>query len=166
MSKWIVIISLALFSLNCRQANGKELTRISMDSIADTVGFRANGSLRLLATRGFEFTISDGSKTQKVVGKGFDKKDIIKCKFSANCERIVAITSPLNISYKYHLSAPQGDRETVVVFTDSLLQLDISQCQSVRNLLCREYQLTELDVTHNPDLEQLDCSENRRARMY
>lgn len=170
MSKWIVIISLALFSLNCRQANGKELTRVSMDSIADMVGFRANGSLRLLATRGFEFTISDGSKTQKVVGKGFDKKDIIKCKFSANRERIVAITgpirnllftSPLNISYKYHLSAPQGDRETVVVFTDSLLQLDISQCQSVRNLLCREYQLTELDVTHNPDLEQLDCSENR-----
>ena len=94
MSKWIVIISLALFSLNCRQANGKELTRVSMDSIADTVGFRANGSLRLLATRGFEFTISDGSKTQKVVGKGFDKKDIIKCKFSANCERIVAITGP------------------------------------------------------------------------
>ncbi len=45
-----------------------------MDSIADMVGFRANGSLRLLATRGFEFTISDGSKTQKVVGKGFDKK--------------------------------------------------------------------------------------------
>ena len=84
MSKWIVIISLALFSLNCRQANGKELTRVSMDSIADMVGFRANGSLRLLATRGFEFTISDGSKTQKVVGKGFDKKDIIKCKFSAN----------------------------------------------------------------------------------
>lgn len=82
MSKWIVIISLTLFSLNCRQANGKELTRVSMDSIADTVGFRANGSLRLLATRGFEFTISDGSKTQKVVGKGFDKKDIIKCKFS------------------------------------------------------------------------------------
>ena len=70
MSKWIVIISLALFSLNCRQANGKELTRVSMDSIADMVGFRANGSLRLLATRGFEFTISDGSKTQKVTMQG------------------------------------------------------------------------------------------------
>lgn len=65
MSKWIVIISLALFSLNCRQANGKELTRVSMDSIADTVGFRANGSLRLLATRGFEFTISGREQNAK-----------------------------------------------------------------------------------------------------
>lgn len=98
------------------------------------------------------------------------KRTLSNANFPQIAERIVAITgpirnllftSPLNISYKYHLSAPQGDRETVVVFTDSLLQLDISQCQSVRNLLCREYQLTELDVTHNPDLEQLDCSENR-----
>lgn len=149
--------------LVCNQLNDKNKTA---EAVADTTTFKIKGSLYLMATPGFEFIVSDGNRTDKMTGKGFAAGDSIKYEFPADKERTVTIigavgnllfASSSNTSYKYHLRE-QGRRKTVVLFADDLLRLDISRNKSLRNVLCRECALTELNVTHNQDLEKLDCS--------
>lgn len=153
--------------LVCSQLNDKNK---AIDIVSDTITIKTKGFLSLLATPGFEFIVSDGNKTEKIVGKGFTAGDSIKYKLSSDEEGTVSIIGSVGnllfasatnkSSYMYHLRK-QGRRKTIVVFVDNLLQLDISKNKSLRHVLCRECQLTELDVTHNQDLEELDCSQNR-----
>ena len=175
MNKWIVTFLLAVFSLSSTHAH--ELSSAaSTDEVADTIAFKANGPMSFLISPDFEIKVSDGERTQVIKGKGFEKKDAIQCKFPATKEQTVTITGPVrnllftpitggSISYKYHLSMPEGKSETVAIFVDGLSQLDISRCQSVRDVLCRGHKLTALDVSHNPGLEQLDCSANRLTSL-
>lgn len=151
----------------CNQLNDKDKTA---NTVADTITFKIKSSLYLMATPGFEFIVSDGSRTEKKTGKGFAAGDSIKYEFSTNEERTVTIIGAVgnllfasatnNLSYRNYLRK-QGRRKTLVVFAEGVLQLNISKNKSLRQVLCRECRLSELDVTHNHDLEELDCSENQ-----
>lgn len=140
------------------------------DAVADTIAFKIKGSLHLMATPGFEFLVSDGNRIDKMTGKGFAAGDSIKYEFPAGEERTVCIIGAVGnllfasatnkLSYRNYLRR-QGRRKTLVVFTEDMLRLDISKNKSLRHVLCRKCRLTELDVSHNLDLEELDCSENQ-----
>ena len=136
----------------------------------DGVVLKAKGDITFLAPAGKEVYISDGKQEYQFVGKGFEVADSLT--FSPAKQGIYQITllsvenitflSDINKKYGkgFHYEAELG-YPMIIVFNNNLTGFDVSSSKSLRYLsvMYRDgLRLKELDVSHNPKLEELYCS--------
>lgn len=136
----------------------------------DGIVLKAKGNITFLAPAGMVVYVSDGKQEHQFMGKGFEVADSLT--FSPAEQGIYQITlfsvenitflSDINQKYGkgFHYEAGLG-YPMIIVFNNNLTGFDLSNSASLRYLsvMCRDGRgLKELDVSHNPKLEELYCS--------
>lgn len=157
----ILFMSAVIFFTVCGAKSAEQL---------DGIVLKAKGNITFLAPAGMAVYVSDGKQEHQFTGKGFEVADSLT--FSSAGQGIYQITflSVENITFLPDINSKYGKGyyyeaglgyPMIIVFNNNLVGFDVNNSRSLRYLSVMQRKgrrLKELDVSHNPKLEELYCS--------